>query len=275
MDLLQIRPLSELRAVLEAYAARRAALHARDAPETLRGMRAILERMAGALRVGDYAAFQRADFELHSLILQLAQVPLLLETWRPIWERLLSFHRQTFEECMPDARVLAEEHEHLVETIALGDPAAAEDAARNHIEAIWFRLVEYAGTDFAPEGDPLQRTTAHLAYRLHCPLKLSEIAAKIAFTSPGNLSRLFRKRYGVSFQGYLQKLRMEKAAELLSKTGLPIARIARRVGYGDTSRFGQHFRRLFGETPQRYGKRFRRADPSESAPRWTDRSAGC
>lgn len=252
MDLQQIRPLSELRAVLEAFAARRAALHVSDSPEGVVELRGALERMGAALRVHDYAGFRQADLDLHQTILQLAQVPLLTETWRTIWERLLSFHEQTFEDCVPDARVLAEEHEHLVETIALGDPAAAEDAARSHIEAIWSRLSEYSGESPVPRDDPLQRTVAHLAYRLQSPLKLSQVAAKIAFTSPGHLTRLFQKRYGLGFQAYLQKLRLEKAAELLRSTRLPVARIARRVGYRDVSRFGQHFKRKFEASPAAY-----------------------
>jgi transcriptional regulator GlxA family with amidase domain len=74
----------------------------------------------------------------------------------------------------------------------------------------------------------------------------------MALTSPGNLSRLFRKNYGLSFQSYLQRLRLEKAAKLLRSTRLPIVRIAKRVGYRDVSRFGQHFKRLFKATPATY-----------------------
>jgi two-component system response regulator YesN len=174
--------------------------------------------------------------------------------WLVVWKGLQGFHQKGFEECFPDARILIEEHEHLVETIALGDPAAAEDAARSHVEAVWFRLAEQQSEKNASKSDPLQRAAAHLAFRMHCPLRLSYVAAKVAFTSPGNLSRLFRQRYGLSFQGYLQKLRMEKAAELLQSTRLPIATIARRVGYRDCSRFGQHFKRKFRFEPRRWRK---------------------
>ena len=90
---------------------------------------------------------------------------------------------------------------------------------------------------------------SHLAFRLHCPLKLTEVARKIAFTSVGNLSRLFRQHRGLSFQAYLQKLRLEKAAELLRSTRLSISRVSKRVGYRDVSRFGQHFKRQYGRTP--------------------------
>jgi AraC-like DNA-binding protein len=252
MTTTELRRLSELRSVLEGFAARHAATHATTSPGPLKQLRAILKRLTQAVRVRDYGAFRHADLALHETIVSLADVPLLQDTWRAVWNGLQAFHKQGFDDYFPDARVLAEEHEHLVETIALGDPVAAEDAARSHVEAVWFRLAEQTQSTTEAEGDPLQRATAHLAFRLHCPLKLTEVASKIAFTSPGNLSRLFRQQHGLSFQAYLQRLRLEKAAELLRTTKLPIARIAKRVGYRDVSRFGQHFKRWFEATPVAY-----------------------
>lgn len=249
MTTVELRHLSELRSTLEGFAARHAANHAASSPDKLKQLSSILKRLTKAVRIRDYTAFRHADLELHETIVELAGVPLLRDTWLAVWNGLLAFHKQGFDDYFPDARVLADEHEHLVETIALGDPAAAEDAARSHVEAVWFRLAEKTKTTTEPKGDPLQRATAHLAFRLHCPLKLTKVAKTVAFTSAGNLSRLFRKHHGLSFQTYLQKLRLEKAAELLRTTHLPIARIARRVGYRDVSRFGQHFKRKFGKAP--------------------------
>lgn len=252
MNIADLRKLSELRSTLDALAARHAAMNAATSPVVLKQLRTLLRRVTQTLRQRDYGAFRRADRELHECIIQLSGVPLLHETWQRIWDSMLAFHRQGFDDYFPDARVLAEEHEHLVETIALGDPAAAEDAARSHVEAVWFRVAEAGTAAPEPAGDPLQRAAVHLAFRLHCPLKLTEVARTVAFTSPGNLSRLFRRRHGLSFQAYLQKLRLEKAAELLRHTRLPVSRISRRVGYRDVSRFGQHFKRLFQATPVEY-----------------------
>lgn len=90
---------------------------------------------------------------------------------------------------------------------------------------------------------------------MHCPLRLTEGAEKVAFTSAGNLSRLFRQHHGVSFQANLERLGLENAAELLKTTQLPVSRVARRVGYKDVSRFGQHFQRPDGRTPGAWRKR--------------------
>jgi len=252
MNDIELRRLSELRAMLEGFAARHAAAHAKEDAAAMKSMRAILKRLTSATRRRDYAAFRAADHELHAAIVTLSAVPQLPETWQSVWNALQGFHRDAFDECFPDARFLSDEHEHLVETIALGDPVAAEDAARSHVEAVWFRLAEQQGNASAQKPDPLQRATAHLAFRMHCPLRLTEVAKTVAFTSAGNLSRLFRQHHGVSFQAYLQKLRLEKAAELLRTTKLPVTSIARRVGYRDVSRFGQHFKRLYDLSPANY-----------------------
>lgn len=251
----ELRRLSELRSLLEGWAARHAAVHASRSPQQLRQLRAILRRLHQSLRGRDYEAFREADLQLHEAIIDLAEVPMLKAAWRLAWDGLLHFHGQGFDDYYPDARVLADEHAHLVETLALGDPAAAEDAARSHVEAVWFRVAEKSHAKTGSPDDPLRRAAAHIAFRLHCPLKLTEVAQKIAFTSAGNLSRLFRRRHGLGFQAYLQKLRLEKAAELLATTRLPIARIAKRVGYRDVSRFGQHFKRHQGHAPAEWRRK--------------------
>jgi AraC-like DNA-binding protein len=251
----ELRRLSALRSLLEGFAARQTAAHPERTARQPERLRAILQRLRTAVRRRDYPTFRTADEELHATVVAAAAVPQLLESWRLVWQALQGFHQKGFDDCFPDTRVLIEEHEHLVETIVTGDPAAAEDAARSHVEAVWFRLAEQQHRADTVPADPLQRAASHLAFRMHCTLRLADIARHVACTSPGNLSRLFRQRYGLSFQGYLQKLRMEKAAELLAATRLPIARVARRVGYRDVSRFGQHFKRRFRATPRQWRER--------------------
>jgi AraC-like DNA-binding protein len=249
----ELRKLSALRAQLESFAAREAAIHVRDEAEMLAGLHTTLALLKDAVRQANYNAFRSADSRLHELIVRMAKIPLLLEVWRMVWDRLIAFHHQAFKEYFPDLRTLAEEHEYLVASIARGDPNAAEDAARSHVDAVWLRVAERRAQP-APESDPLQRAAAHMAFRFHAPLLLREVAAHVAFTSAGNLSRLFRIHYGLSFQGYLQKLRLEKAAELLKQTQMPVSNICQRVGYRDLSRFGQHFKRRFGKPPAAWRK---------------------
>jgi len=252
-----LRRLSELRAVIEGFGARYAAIRAAEDVPQIATLRAILSRLTTALRQRNYPAFSAADFELHMTMMAMSDVPHLCDIWQTTWNGLKSIHQQGFDECIPDPRVLIGEHDHLVDTISQGDPAAAEDAARCHIEASWFRKTKHESAATAHGSGPFHRAAAHIISNLHCPVRLSEVAGKVAFTSPRNLSRLFRQHFGLGFQHYLQKLRMQKAAELLCTTRLPVATIARRVGYRDVSRFGEHFKRQFHSQPSRWRKQQR------------------
>ncbi|MBL9186229.1 MAG: FCD domain-containing protein [Opitutaceae bacterium] len=255
----ELHSLSELRALLEGFAARHAASHATLETRRIGHLRAVLKRLNAGVRKRSYAEFREADAQLHSTVVAAADVPLLREVWEVVWNGLQGFHQKGFEECFPDSRVLIEEHAHLVETIANGDPAAAEDAARSHVEAVWFRLAEQQRASIGRGDDPLQRAVSHIAFRLQRPIRLTFVAQNVSYTSAGNLSRLFRQRYGVSFQNYVRRLRLEKAADLLGSTQLPVARVALRVGYRDASRFGQHFRRAYDCTPREWRTRQRQA----------------
>jgi hypothetical protein len=58
---------------------------------------------------------------------------------------------------------------------------------------------------------------------------------------------------------------MEVAADLLVRTTLPVAQIARRVGYSDASRFGQHFKRTHRTTPAPGAAVMQASEPSIAA----------
>lgn len=62
-------------------------------------------------------------------------------------------------------------------------------------------------------------------------------------------STLFHTLTGTTFSLYLQKLRMEKARELLEHTGMRIYEVALQVGYDDARYFSQVFRKAYGMQP--------------------------
>ncbi|WP_300659050.1 helix-turn-helix transcriptional regulator [uncultured Acetatifactor sp.] len=64
---------------------------------------------------------------------------------------------------------------------------------------------------------------------------------------------------GVSFQEYLQDIRMKQAAGLLRSTRLPVRDIALAAGYHNSSHFHHLFQRHFGMSPAD----FRAAHPSD------------
>ena len=254
------RKLSALRAQLESFAASYASLALKESEKEIAELQDTLLRLSRATKRNDYASFCTEDKNLHQCIVRMARVPMLLSLWQRVWEGLAVFHRESFGEYFSDLRILMEEHEYLVSTICRADPTAAADAARSHVDAVWLRVAEKQEA-FAPESDPLQRAVAHMGFHMRAPLRLKVLAKEVAFTSAGNLSRLFRNRYGLSFQKFLQKIRLEKAEELLVQTHMPVRMVCQRVGYRDFSRFGQHFKRKYGVSPSQWRKRHANAAP--------------
>ncbi|MDR0901977.1 MAG: FCD domain-containing protein [Opitutaceae bacterium] len=250
---IDFRELSNFRALIEGFAARCATRRVAANPSFVDGLREILKRIARAARRNDYLAFREADEQLHWAIMEMSGVPGLSDAWKIIWEKLAGYYQRGFYEGDPDVRTFIGEHEYLVEAIALCDPAAAEEAARSHIEANWVRR-EVAVCGKNAGRNSLYLASAYLTAHMQYPLRLDDMAAKVAFTSPGNLSRLFRQQYGVGFKAYLQRLRMTKAAELLESTNLPVSAITRRVGYRSPSLFAMHFHRHYRRRPGEWRK---------------------
>ena len=88
-------------------------------------------------------------------------------------------------------------------------------------------------------------------------LSLDDVAGRIA-TSRRHLQRVFAEIADSGFRGELAAIRMERAAELLATTPLPVADVARRVGYRQSAQFAKAFRAHHGMVPSAYRERSRR-----------------
>jgi AraC-like DNA-binding protein len=99
--------------------------------------------------------------------------------------------------------------------------------------------------------------TAILTDRLTDNVRLGEVA-KLLGETPSAISHRLQRKFGMSFSGYLNRLRMDRAKELLRRTRLSATEIAGRVGVGDQSNFGRLFRKSEGMTPIEYRERFGR-----------------
>ena len=72
--------------------------------------------------------------------------------------------------------------------------------------------------------------------------------------NPTTLKSVFKSVYGDSLASHMKEHRMERAAELLSGTGLTIAEIAAQVGYDSQSKFTAAFKSRYGVLPKEYRK---------------------
>jgi AraC family transcriptional regulator len=94
----------------------------------------------------------------------------------------------------------------------------------------------------------LRRTVEYVEENLAGELSLAEIAGA-ANMSPYHFSRLFKESVGSPPHRYVVARRVERAKDLLLGTDLPIAEVAREVGFSGQSHLHFHVKRLLGATP--------------------------
>lgn len=82
-------------------------------------------------------------------------------------------------------------------------------------------------------------------------IPLESIAEMFCF-NPSYFSSYFKNNTGMNFSDYLQKIRMEKAGELLRKHNLKVYEVAERVGYQNVKYFNKVFKKEFGVSPDEY-----------------------
>lgn len=83
------------------------------------------------------------------------------------------------------------------------------------------------------------------------------VVAEALSCSPRQLQRAYAQFGGSTFQEDLTARRMAAAAELLAGQAIPVADVARLVGYSGGSHFARAFRRRYGLPPARYRDRAR------------------
>ena len=82
-------------------------------------------------------------------------------------------------------------------------------------------------------------------------MDLAELAA-IAGLSVYHFARAFKQTAGVPPHHYLVHRRIERAQEMLARSGLPLSEIALAVGFSDQSHLARHFRQTLGVTPGQF-----------------------
>ncbi len=84
-------------------------------------------------------------------------------------------------------------------------------------------------------------------------LTLEMCAGKFNYGS-GYLGRLFKKHMGESFNTYLDRVRIQKAKDLLLR-GMKVYQVAELTGYSNVDYFNLKFRKYLGISPSQFRKR--------------------
>lgn len=135
-------------------------------------------------------------------------------------------------------------------------------------QCCFLRILEFLLTLDARKGlaeipaeshDPAYSSRSILAVQTYMKEHLSEkitIAdlSRIASLSPTHLKAEFHRVCGKPIHRWLVELRMQRAAERIRCTDLPIYQVAQDVGYESMSQFTSVFRKQYGVTPGEYKK---------------------
>jgi len=104
---------------------------------------------------------------------------------------------------------------------------------------------------YAGKSRVLAEALRIMAQHLEQPLSIAEIARQSG-TTHRSLDRLFVQHLSLSPGKYYRELRLNRAANLLLQTGLPISEIAVASGFGTASHFGLHFKQMYKLSPGKF-----------------------
>ena len=102
---------------------------------------------------------------------------------------------------------------------------------------------------------PVAQILEYLESNLKEHITLSDLS-RLTYFSPGYLDAVFRREMGEPIISYLIRLRIERAKRLIMEGGRRFSDIAHEVGFDDPNYFTRCFKRLCGETPGAYQKKF-------------------
>jgi two-component system response regulator YesN len=167
---------------------------------------------------------------------------------------------ECLETCKAPARIIKESARRIC--VALCSTCKKTDETENFIEKIFrcsgaegiynilFDIFEDA-RDESSADTQLNLVLEYIQDNYNQDISLADVAEKI-FISPSYLSRIFRKKTGCSFKEWINRLRIEKAKEMLMQTKLKHYEIAEKVGYCDYKHFSEYFHKYCGCSAREY-----------------------
>lgn len=100
----------------------------------------------------------------------------------------------------------------------------------------------------------IEQSIQYINQNLAAALDLDQIAQAASF-SPYHFHRIFTALVGENPQNFVNRLRLEKAANLLIKSpALPITTVALSCGFSSSSAFARSFKKYFGIAPRDYAR---------------------
>lgn len=175
--------------------------------------------------------------------------------WTPLWKNWTQRSPGLYY-TIPGSRrypEVLEAWKRAYEEINSNRPAGA-DLAR-----LWLmRALTICGEELRADGpayDPrIQAALEHANLNLAQPLRVSDLA-RVAHLSVSCFAHLFARQVGVPPMRYLEQARIQRAQELLTRTGQPVWQVGLQSGFGNPFHFSRRFRAVTGVSPAQYRER--------------------
>ena len=117
-----------------------------------------------------------------------------------------------------------------------------------------FRLlssVRMQGEDDDGDADQVNALVTRITRDYALPLSAAEIAAELGM-SESRFSRFFRRATGNTFTDFVNRIRVNRACQLLMETDRLIAHICYEVGFNNVANFNRRFLEIKGLTPSEF-----------------------
>lgn len=126
----------------------------------------------------------------------------------------------------------------------------------DELEQVFTGILKYYGTLImqavcSPRPFDAQQMKDFIDHHYFEDIKISYFAEKY-YLSREYLMKLFKQQFGYGIHEYVQKIRMEKALELLGNPALKVQEISEMLGYKDKNYFSKAFRNYYGTSPSEY-----------------------
>ena len=130
----------------------------------------------------------------------------------------------------------------------------------------WMLNCAYQQLSLAPHRNtPSDAIIRYLAEHFSNPDLNVEMAVNALGINRTKMNELLKAELGLTFTGYLNKLRLAEASRLLSESdSCNIADIAYTVGYKNISYFNKLFKEEYGCTPKSFKQHFDKASSPQS-----------
>jgi AraC-like DNA-binding protein/ligand-binding sensor protein len=225
----------------------------KEAPETLSvssdapGILEAERRLLAALRRGDSAAASKTLDSILAIFLAMSPGDFEFFQFRAI-ELIVFLSRSVPGDNQTDDTVLEANNRYLKKIAESANAGELTERLHIIVDRMAGKIFSFQGIRHA---SALRKAEGFIRENYTRKLSLEEIAGVSGLSAP-YFSTIFREEMGENLSAYLNRLRVEKAAGLLTESKAALNEIAEACGFEDQSWFSKIFKNYMGISPGRY-----------------------